>query len=619
MTQSDHHTSPPRPWIAYGGLVVGAAYLLWRASTGQGVPALLFWPLLIVEAFTWFRVAMRAALTWSISPSTLQASNQLHQTAIVVAAFTESVDSVRATLIGCREVRYPHTTVLMDDADRDDLALLADEMGVTYLRRTDKVGGRTGALNHVLSTVSSDLLLLLDGGQVPLPDALHRTVGYFDDPTMAVVQTPIEYQNRDSVIHAERNRHDRSFNNEVLSPGRDHWDAAVWEGPAALIRRDAFLDIGGIPRSGSTGELQATIELQSRGWTTRFHTDVIAYGLAAHDLRSLLQERARWARGHLAVLFTRRNPLWKRRLQPAQRLSHIELLSNDLAALFHMVGLAVLVASLLTGRLPFNASPLVVGAALIVATLAGSASRVSLGRGRVAVGETALQSALSFQINLTALAATILRYDRRFAPLSGPRTDSGGLDVLRQLSVLATTTLVLEVALALRLLDSLVGAPLPGEMTGLPLAVVAGASTVVLWFLLRVLGVFVGRRQLRTDHRQNVDLSGVADGTTVVVRDLGLGGFSIVTDQPATVGDRFDIGLQVLRVDGTPADVWTRAEVRSSVSAADGRGYRLGCQFTDLDPGSRDLLLEFLVVTRPFAELRAMRQSTPSGPSTASA
>ena len=139
-------------------------------------------------------------------------------------------------------------------------------------------------------------------------------------------------------------------------------------------------------------------------------------------------------------------------------------------------------------------------------------------------------------------------------------------------------------------------------------------SAIVLWFLLRVLGVFVSRRQQRSDPRLDVDLSSVVDGVTVTIRDLGVGGFSMVRDQGASVGDRFDIGLQVLRVDGTPGDLWATAEVRSSVPTQDGAAHRLGCQFIDVDRTSRDLLLEFLVVTRPFANLRALSHSSPAGP-----
>ncbi|MDG2112753.1 MAG: glycosyltransferase, partial [Actinomycetota bacterium] len=318
----DRGSDRSHPWIAPIALVTGLVYLAWRGTTGAGVHPALFWPLLGVEAFAWVRMAMRLAVTWELTPNVLQAARSIRTVDVIVTAYAEPVDIVRASLIGCRELRYPHRTWLVDDRRRTDLRDLAAEMGVEYVSRTEPTNGRTGALNHVLGQSTGELLLLLDADQVPLPDAIHRTVGFFDDPLVALVQTPLEYQNRDSVLHVDHSRHERSLTNEVINPGRDRLGAALWEGPAAMLRRAAIESIGGIPTTGTTGELQATIQLQGAGWLTRFHGDVIAYGLAAHDLRTLLRERARWARGHVAACTTADNPLWARGLTARQRLSH---------------------------------------------------------------------------------------------------------------------------------------------------------------------------------------------------------------------------------------------------------------------------------------------------------
>ncbi len=592
-------------WLAPLALVVGLVYLSWRLSTGRGVHPALFWPLLGVEVFLWARLALRSVVTWELSPAQLLPARSIRDVDVVVAAYAEPLDVVRACLIGCREIRYPHRTWLVDDADRPELRLLAEEMGVQYVARPDPLGGRTGARNHVLHQASGELLLILDADQVPLPDAIHRVVGYFDKPAVAVVQTPLEYQNRDSILHAEHHRHERSLTNEVINPGRDHMRSAVWEGSSAMLRREAFLDIGGIPTSASTGELQATVKLQQAGWTVRYHRDVIAYGLAAHDLRALLRERARWARGHLAIVTTLHNPLWARGLEKRRRLAHVELLSDYFAAPVHLVGVAVLVATLLTGQLPLNAQPVVFFVLFGAWTLLASGARVGLGRGTVRAGETAMHSAITFQIHLSAIVATLTRIDRRFDARFAPRTDSGGLDVLRQLGLLSALTLILEFALAARLLDSLVGMPLPGKVGGLELVGLTVVCGTMLWFLLRVLGVFVRRRQYRASHRQRIDLPGLVEGQPAKILDANTRGASIVSTRQFPEGGEVRIGLRVIRVDGSESDLWFDGIVRSSVPNQHGNRWRLGCEFVDVDPEARDLLVEYLAVVRPFGELRA--------------
>jgi len=597
----------PTPWLAPVAVVVGVGYLGWRLTTGAGVHRLLFWGLFLVEAFAWLRLAMRTYVTWSVTPSPLQAARTIRSVDVVVTAYAEPTEIVRAALIGCREIRYPHETWLVDDRHRDDLRELAEEMGIHYLARAEPTNGRTGALNHVLQHTHGDFLLLLDGDQVPLPDAIHRTIGFFDDRTVALVQTPLEYQNRDSVLHADHSRHERSLVNEVVNPGRDRLNAAVWEGPSAMIRRDALLAIGGIPTRGTTGELQATVRLQGAGWRTRYHGEVIAYGLAAHNLRTHLRERARWARGHLAICTTKDNPLWARGLDHRQRISHLELLSDYFASVVHVLGLLVLVLSLLSGQLPLNAE----AAAYLIGFacwngVAGLA-RVSIGRGRVQAGEAALHSALTLQIHLMALVTATLGIDRRFRPSDGPRTDHGGLDVLKQLSLLSVITLILEAAIALRLLDSLVGVPLPGRIGGLDLVGLVAICGTILWFLLRVLGVFVGRRQYRANHRHEVDMAGVLEGRPVKVLDANTTGLSLITPASISAGHQVRLGLRVSRVDGSTVDLWFDAIVRSSVPNQHGTRRRLGCQFVGIDDVTRDRLIEYLAVVRPFAELRAPR------------
>lgn len=585
--------------------VVGALYLAWRSSTAGGVDPRLFWPLFGAEVFLYLRFLLRASVAWELGPSSALAPRSVRRVDIIVAAYAEPLDIVRATLIGCREVQYPHQTWLVDDRHRPELAHLAAEMGVGYLARDDTSHGRAGALSHALQHTNAEFALLLDADQVPLPDALHRTMGPFEDPAVAVVQTPFEYQNTDSVLHADEHRHERSLTNDVVNRGRDSLGAALWEGPSAVVRREALDAIGGIAMSGTAGELQTTIRLHAGGWKTSYVPVAIAHGLAAHDLKTLLRQRARWARGHLAVCTTRESPLWASGLSARQRLSHIELLSDYFVSLAHLAVLGTLVASLISGHLPMHAPPLHFLGAFGAWFVLSSWGRTALGRGRLMTGEVALHSVLTFQIHLGAIAAAVTGSRRRFGMNDGPRVDQGGFDVVRQLSLVAAATLVLEAAIALRLLDTLVGVPLPGRIGGLDLVVLTGISGMLLWFSLRVLGVFVSRRQRRAIHRNSIDSPGVINDRPVKLLDANTRSASVITTETVTVGQQVRLGLRVVRVDGTECDLWFDAIVRSSVLNQHHSRRRLGLQFIEADQATLDILVEYLAVVRPFHSLRS--------------
>jgi cellulose synthase (UDP-forming) len=601
------------PFVALIALAVGAAYLAWRwTATRNGASTPLFHALFAAEASLWVRLALRTHTAWSLPARVAPPLTTLRSTDVVVTAFAEPVDVVRATLIGARAIHHPHETWLVDEGHRAELREVASELNVRYVARSQTTGARTGAVNHVLHTSTADLILVLDADQVPMPDVLHQTAGYFDQPDVAIVQTPLEYSNRDSLLHFEHARHERSHHNEVLNPARDHLDAAVWEGPAAVLRREALVAIGGIPTHGTTGELQATVRLHSKGWKTRYHRETVVQGTAAHNLDAFLAQRGRWARGHLAILVSRDNPLFRRGLSARQRLSHLDHIAEYLAAPFHLAMLTVLVASLLTGQLPLTADALTLVPFLAAWLGLTSLSWVALSRHRVQIRETAMRSAVTLEVNLEALVSVVFGVRRRFTPVARTGVDRGGYDVLKRLQLLALLTIVLEVALALRLLDALIGRPLPGKVGGVALVamIAAGGSTLV--FALRVLGVFVHRRQMRSQFRQGVEFGALAEGRTVKISDLSVGGIGFVSTAMYCTGETVDVRLRLPMADGRIQDIELMVVIRSALPNQTTTRWRLGGQIVGANVATRDALMEFVSVVRPFQLLRSSTNATTS-------
>jgi len=112
-----------------------------------------------------------------------------------------TVAVVEATLAGCAALRYPHETYLLDDGRRLEMAALAGEWGAHWITRPDNSHAKADNINHALGYTSGELIFCLDADHVPLPDALDAIVGYFDDDKVALVQTPHDFYNHDSVQH----------------------------------------------------------------------------------------------------------------------------------------------------------------------------------------------------------------------------------------------------------------------------------------------------------------------------------------------------------------------------------------------------------------------------------
>ena len=106
------------------------------------------------------------------------------------------------------KVEYPRELLqiqVLDDST-DDTAPFAEALveryrtigyPIEYHHRTNRHGYKAGALQEGLETATGELVAVFDADFCPPADFLTRTVNYFADPKVGVVQTRWSYINRD--------------------------------------------------------------------------------------------------------------------------------------------------------------------------------------------------------------------------------------------------------------------------------------------------------------------------------------------------------------------------------------------------------------------------------------
>ncbi|HEY0645069.1 MAG TPA: glycosyltransferase family 2 protein, partial [Nocardioides sp.] len=103
-----------------------------------------------------------------------------------------------------------------------------------------------------------------------------------------------------------------------------------------------------------TEDMATCMRLHANGWRSVYHHEILAHGLAPEDLRTMLQQRLRWAQGTLQVLL-RENPLTQRGLSAGQRLMYFATMWSYLSGFAAVVYLAAPVVYLCLGILPVKA------------------------------------------------------------------------------------------------------------------------------------------------------------------------------------------------------------------------------------------------------------------------
>ena len=165
---------------------------------------------------------------------------------VFIATYNEPVDLVMETARAAQAIRYPHRTWVLDDGNRPELRAAAEAEDIGWITRSADWENmprhaKAGNLNNALLSTEGEFLLILDADQVPLPDILDRTLGYFTDDRMALVQTPQWFTN---VPPSDPLGSQAPLFYGPIQQGKDGWNAAFFCGSNAVIRRDALMQLG---------------------------------------------------------------------------------------------------------------------------------------------------------------------------------------------------------------------------------------------------------------------------------------------------------------------------------------------------------------------------------------
>ncbi|MGH9178596.1 MAG: glycosyltransferase [Acidimicrobiales bacterium] len=522
--------------VAVTALVVSTAYLAWRATATLDLS--VWWvsvPLLALEAHAVLGLALFAFSLWDVNPPS-RIHRRRHtdlRVAVLIPTYNEPEEVLLPAIAAAVALRPAHETWVLDDGARPAVQALAERLGARYRARADRSHAKAGNLNAALEVVDADLVAVLDADHVAAPGFLTNTLAYFDDPRLAVVQTPQDFYNLDSFEHEPRHDDQERFNEQALfyralQPGKNHWGAAFWCGTGAVVRTAALREVGGVATETITEDIHTTIRFHRRGWKSVYHNEVLARGLAASDAEQYQAQRLRWGTGAMQVLRVE-NPLWCPGLRLPQRLAYAATLLGWFDAWRSLGYLLVPMAVLATGAVPIRTDPMIFLAAFAVSFALQRAAIVLLGRGRAPQVLTSVFEMVRMVPNLRATLTLLGTRTRRFEVTRKGAMADGRTH--RPRPAMLITLLVASVVAAAWF--GLTAAGLTPVTYGEPWAAYGAAGWLVvngglLWLAIRRIRAerFSGER--RASVRFDVDLAGTLAGRPCRVLDLSLTGARVV-------------------------------------------------------------------------------------------
>ncbi|MDV6291901.1 glycosyltransferase [Rhodococcus aetherivorans] len=260
---ADRYPSPGLRILITATVLLGVNYVVWRWLFSVNWSA--WWiavPLVVAETYSLIDSMLFGLTMWRwrrraappVPPDGLTVD-------VFITTYNEPVDLVIGTAEAAARIRYPHETWILDDGERPELERAAAELGVRYMTRaaswTNKPRhAKAGNLNNALLHTHGEFILVLDADQVPDPEILHRTLGYFEDERTALVQTPQYFVN---VPDSDPLGSQAPLFYGPIQQGKDGWNAAFFCGSNAILRREALMQLGitGYVRAVEEGVVRA--------------------------------------------------------------------------------------------------------------------------------------------------------------------------------------------------------------------------------------------------------------------------------------------------------------------------------------------------------------------------
>jgi cellulose synthase (UDP-forming) len=280
---------------------------------------------------------------------------------ILIPTYNEPAFILRRTVIGCQAIEYPRKRIyLLDDTRRPEIRALAEELGCDYRTRPDNAYAKAGNLNHAIAETNSELIVVFDADFVPTQNFLTRTVGFFQDPQVALVQTPQSFYNPDPIARNLGLENILTPEEEVfyrqIQPIRDAAGSVICSGTSFVVRRSALEVAGGFVTDSLSEDYFTGIRLSAQGYRLVYLDEKLSAGLAADNMAAHATQRLRWARGTLQAFFIEANPLTIPGLSLVQRLAHLEGLLHWFTSISRVGYLFIPLAYSFFGVIPVRAA-----------------------------------------------------------------------------------------------------------------------------------------------------------------------------------------------------------------------------------------------------------------------
>jgi cellulose synthase/poly-beta-1,6-N-acetylglucosamine synthase-like glycosyltransferase len=166
------------------------------------------------------------------------------------------------------------------------------------IHRENRVGYKAGALDHGFHIASGEFIAIFDADFIPSPDFLKKTLPYFNNEKIGVVQTRWGHINKKYSLLTQLQAFGLDAHFSIEQTAREAAGSFInFNGTCGVWRKKCIADAGGWSNDTLTEDLDLSYRAQLKGWKFHYLEEIETKGELPVIMPAIKSQQYRWNKG----------------------------------------------------------------------------------------------------------------------------------------------------------------------------------------------------------------------------------------------------------------------------------------------------------------------------------